>query len=594
MPKFLSISIFALAFGCGGADSADDAGGGASGNGAGQGGKSVVELPQGGLGGGGGGAPKCTRAVSLSAVAIERPEPFDVIIVADHSGSLSWSRDSLSRGLSNLLDYAHGQEVRFFVLTPTQYGASSSLAVTAGNVPLVVCQDPVTHLPYEHAITEYRQVCTDVNGGAVDCTKRHEAEGKGLSVKGTWEFQMPKPIAAITPEMSNAEIITQQKKIADAILALGSDGAQLEQPICTLNRYIAQERSRLPAHAVFLVLSDEDDQSTPEQCLSSYSYQEHADGTNDSRCQADCDVFRYTADYWRSTESVNYDCVPVDDQGVHHPENASRHSTSSSAGATCVPGSMRDCNAEHLALASKFCNTGNVPENCKVSCSAASGFSCSLDRPTMGQDLCTSSFVENGVSYANIADYCQRTHGGVGPWQNCRGEGYDLATSTRYIGEEKVVKLVDVPNLSGMAAHFRARADAIFGASSYFVESIVLDPSFPCPVKSGQSYGTTLKALATSPEDVFPLCSDYAPALQRIRSFAHRLIQNQFALTLASDEEIDSVSAVTLNGERRKLNPADYTYDRDAKQLRIVPGVLSPSDLTLDLQIADTCIEIVR
>ena len=145
-----------------------------------------------------------------------------------------------------------------------------------------------------------------------------------------------------------------------------------------------------------------------------------------------------------------------------------------------------------------------------------------------------------------------------------------------------------------MAAHFRTSADAAFGASGYFVESIVLDPSFTCPVKAGQSYGATLKTLATSADDVFPLCSDYAPALQRIRSFAHRLIQNQFAVTLASDEEIDSVSAVTLNGERRKLNPTDYRYDSNAKQLSIVPGVLSPSDLTLDLEIADTCIEIVR
>jgi hypothetical protein len=588
MRNFVTVSMLVLAFGCGaGTDSGDTSGGG-------QGGKSGVALPQGGHGGGGDGTPKCTRVVSLSAVAIERPEPFDVIIVADHSGSLSWSRDSLSRGLSNLLDYAHGQEVRFFVLTPTQYGASSKLAVTAGNFPLVVFQDPVTHLPYEHAITEYREVCTDVNGGSVDCTKRHEAEGKGLSVKGSWEFQMPAPIAAITPEMSSAEIVAQQKKIADAILALGSDGAQLEQPICTLNRYIAQERSRLPAHAVFVVLSDEDDQSTPEQCLASYSYQEQADGTNDSPCQTDCDVFRYAADYWRSTESVEYDCVPVDDKGVHHPENASRHTTTSSAGATCVPGTTSQCGAEHLALASEFCNTGNVPENCKVTCSAASGFGCSLDRPNTNQDLCTSSFVENGTSYANFADYCQRTRGGVSPWQNCRVEGYNLATSTRYVGAEETVKLVDVPDLSGMAAHFRTSADAIFGPSGYFVESIVLDPSFSCPLNTGQSYGTTLKSLATSAEDVFPLCSDYAPALQRIRTFAHRLIQNEFALALASDEEIDSVSALTLNGDRRKLNPTDYTYDRDALELRVVPGVLSPSDLSLDLEIADTCIEIVR
>jgi len=458
----------------------------------------------------------------------------------------------------------------------------------------VTWQDPVTRVPYTHAITEYRETCTDVKGGAVDCTKRHEAEGKGLSVKGIWEFQMPAPIAVITPAMSLSEIAEQQKKIADEILALGSDGAQLEQPICTLNRYIAQDPSRLPEHAVFVILSDEDDKSTPEQCLAAYTYQEKANGTNDSVCSQDCDVYRYEADYRRSTESVNYDCVPVDDQGVHHPENAAQHSTTSSGGATCTPGSMTTCAAEHLALAAEFCNTGKVPENCRVTCDGGSGFGCSLDRPSKGEDLCTSSFSENGVNYANVADYCQRTHGGVSPWTNCRGQGYDLATSTRYFGEEAVTKLVDVPTLSDMATHFRTSADATFGASNYFVESIVLDPEFSCPVKAGQSYGATLKALATSKDDVFPLCSDYAPALQRIRSFAHRLIQNEFALSLASDEEIESVDAIDLEGHRRTLAQADYTYDRDAKQLRVVPGVLAPSDLTLDLQVADTCIEIVR
>jgi hypothetical protein len=45
----------------------------------------------------------CSRTVSLRGVTIARPVPFDVVIVADNSDSLSWSRDSLSAGLANLL-----------------------------------------------------------------------------------------------------------------------------------------------------------------------------------------------------------------------------------------------------------------------------------------------------------------------------------------------------------------------------------------------------------------------------------------------------------------------------------------------------------
>src|SRR6187551_3997998 len=119
MRKYLCAGLVALQLGC---SSAPESGVSGDLGSAGRSGGNGLDVSQSGSGGGG---SKCTRVESISALAIERPEPFDVVIVADHSGSLSWSRDSLSAGLKNLLSYAHGQEVRFFVLTPTQYGASS-------------------------------------------------------------------------------------------------------------------------------------------------------------------------------------------------------------------------------------------------------------------------------------------------------------------------------------------------------------------------------------------------------------------------------------------------------------------------------------
>lgn len=111
---------------------------------------------------------------------------------------------------------------------------------------------------------------------------------------------------------------------------------------------------------------------------------------------------------------------------------------------------------------------------------------------------------------------------------------------------------------------------------------------------AGQSYGTALKNLATSSSDVFPLCSDYAPALQRIQTFAKHLVKNAFPLMLASDEEVDAVAAVDLDGKQRPLAASDFHYDRAQNLLVMNPGVLGPSDLTLSLTVADTCIEVVR
>lgn len=557
---------------------------------AGASGRSGLEVMQGGSGG----AQKCTRVESISALAIERPEPFDVVIVADHSGSLSWSRDSLSAGLKNLLAYAHGQEVRFYVLTPTQYGASSEAAGFDRFTPLVNWKDPVTNKPYLHAITEFTQVCTDLTGAAFDCAKREEAKGKGITIKGSWEFQMPLPIAAITPDMTSAQIAEQQQKIADGILALGSDGAQVEQPICTLNRYISQNTSLLPKHAVFVILSDEDDQSTPAECLLSYDYRERAEGTNDAVCTQNCDVYRYEALYIHPSESVEYDCVPLDDQGVPHPESGKHYSTSSSAGPVCTPGSVGPCGSYELDLANQVCKDGHVPQNCQATCTAGSGYLCTLERPTASPDLCTNAFSADGASYSNFSDYCQRKFNSGGPFKDCKATGYKLGVSPRYLGKETVTPLVDVPTLADMAHHFRRTADAVFGPDEYFVESIVLDPAFNCAVNSGQSYGTILKSLATSSADVFPLCSDYAPALQRIQSFAKRLVQNELPLKLASDEEVDAVTVIDVDGKRRMLAETDFTYDREHRQLVVTPGALGPSDLTLDLTVADTCVEIVR
>jgi len=343
-----------------------------------------------------------------------------------------------------------------------------------------------------------------------------------------------------------------------------------------------------------VLLSDEDDQSTPDECLLSYSYREHEDGKNDAPCTQNCDFYRYEADFLHPSETVEYDCTPVDDQGVHHPESATHQTTFSSDAPTCTPGTVGPCGAPELEMAKIFCTGAHVPENCKATCEGGSGYVCTLDRPSAAPDLCTSAFVQNGVNYANFPDYCQRTHAPDGPFTDCKSSGYKAGVSPRYLGEETITPLVDVATVADMAAHFRSRADAVFGQNEYFVESIVLDPAFSCPLNAGQSYGKTLEALATSSADVFPLCSDYAPALQRIQTFAHHLVQSEFPLTLASDEEVTGISAIDIDGNRRPLAATDFQYDRERNLLQITPGVLGPSDLTLDLTVADSCIEILR
>jgi len=533
-------------------------------------------------------ATSCSRSVSLKAVSIARPVAFDVVIVADNSDSLSWSRDSLSAGLRNLLARVKGHEARFFVLTSTQYGASSAAAInTITGSDLVSWKDSVTGMPYANPMTEYVQTCLDGKGAPGPCPG---GPGKGLegfwSVKGTWQFRTPSPVAAITPGISDVEFSAQQKKVADAVLALGGGGAQQEQPLCTLNRYLTQ--ATLPKHVVFVVLSDEDDTSAPDACLAGYEAKVFPSGTSLEECTSGkCDQYLYTMDRSNPGERLGFSCVPVDDKGMAHPEKAVEKSAVINSSSMCKVGTMVPCSAAELSRAGSECGGGHRVDNCQRQCFAgASATICNLTRETNVPDLCTQPFDAGGRHFDNFAQYCLQFGSGWGP---CMVRGYKLGSRVIMGFEEKITPVVGGSTTADLIRSFKGNADRLFGKDAYSVESIVLDPAFSCPVRPGQSHAPNLRQLATSAQDVFPLCQDYAPALQRIESFAEFLIQTEFSLVLDAYEDVDSVLVTSKQGTQRTLPKGSYRYDRAAGVLRFNPGVLGPQDESLAVNVARYC-----
>jgi hypothetical protein len=536
----------------------------------------------------------CHRAVSLTTVAIPHPVPFDVVIVADNSDSLSWSRDNLSSGLRNLLARVHGHEARFFVLTTTQYGESSKAAVSFNSgKDIVTWRDSVTHAAYAHPVTEYAQSCTDAQGGPMPCPTSEGPEP--FTLNGAWTFQMPPPVAAITPDMTDAELSTQQQRIAEAVLALGGGGAQQEQPICTLSRYLAQKPELLPKHVVFVILTDEDDTSLPDACLAAYNVVRELRGSPMlERCDANCDEYAFYSDKPNTQERLQYRCVPVDDMGHTHPENGVDKTIVTKDGANCAGAASVECSASELARATGDCGAGFVVPSCQRICGPVQGFVyCQLSRPS-NVDICTQGFDEKGTHYANLADYCTKTHGGSVGWQNCSSEGFNATSKPILVTSESATELVNAASTADMITQFKMTADRVFGTGGYSVESIVLEPSFPCPLRAGQSYAANLLQIASSPNDVFPLCQDYAPALSRIEGFASYLIQTEFPLDLTVYEDVDSVEVTNKAGAKRTLQTTDYGFDRAAKTLRIHPGVLGPEDRGLAVNIAAYCEPIAK
>jgi hypothetical protein len=536
----------------------------------------------------------CHRSVNLRGVSITRPVPFDVVIVADNSDSLSWSRDSLSAGLKNLLARVHGFEARFFVLTTTQYGASSQAAVSPiTGKDLVSWRDSVSGAPYLNAVTTYNQECVDGNGAPTTCPKPPHTINDSWKVKGTWQFQMPPPVAEISPAMDDAEIGVQQKRIADAVLALGGGGSQQEQPLCTLLRYIGQSTTALPKHAVFVVLSDEDDTSPPDVCLASYEANQQT-GLSSPKvaCDSNCPEYVYMSNKPNEEERLEFTCVPVDDKGTAHPERATKKSLVSKIIADCAGAATGACTDAELTKAGVECGAGTVVQSCARTCAVSTGFrQCNLSRPDNKTDICTQPFDQGGVHYANLVDYCTRSTNSPG-WGTCDVMGLmpsnaDGGTSASY--SERMNPLVSVKSPGELIQTFKSNADRLIGKSNYSIEAIVLDPAFTCKLNPGQSYAPNLRTLASSASDVFPLCEDYAPAIERIATFAEYLIQTTYPLDLDAYEAIDSVMVTNKQGVQRTVTATSYSYDRAAKILRFGAGVLTAQDDSLAVNVARYC-----
>jgi hypothetical protein len=544
----------------------------------------------------------CSRSVNLRGISITRPVPFDVIIVADNTDSLSWSRDSLSSGLKNLLAHVHGHEARFFVLTTTQYGASSQAAVSPiTGKDIVSWRDPVTQVSYAKEMTAYQQDCTDGNGAPRACPKPPLVYSEAWNVKGTWKFTMPAPVAAITPDMDDTAIASEQKRISDAILALGGGGSEQEQPICTLLRYIGQDAAALPKHAVFVVLTDEDDSSPPEVCLAGYQAQKEVNASPNVTCESNCASYVYLAHRPNQELDLGYTCVPTDDKGTAHPELATQKTlvleTISQCAGDAGSSASLACNSSELTKATTDCGAGNVVQNCTHNCVVGKGsLQCNLIRSDNKIDACTQPFDWQGAHYLNMADYCSRKSG-FGEW-TCQVQGLNPAPAdagfyTSY-GESSIPLNPSALSTADMIKTFKDSANRLIGSSHFSVETIILDPSFSCQVRSGQSYGTNLRTLASSSSDVFPLCEDYAPAVARIADFADYLIQTTFPLDLDPYEAVDTVVVTNKQSQKRTIATSGYKYDDKAKQLIFSPGALTAQDDTLAVNVARECHIIIR
>jgi hypothetical protein len=561
--------------------------GGTAGGGRGGTGGAIVETT-----GGTAGGVECQREVTLTAVTIGDPPPFDLVIVADHSDSLAWSRDELSAGLSSLLTNVKGRTIRIFVLTPTQYGASSAVAeLPLLGDPVVAWQDPTTGEAFPNAMTTYVQTCTDPLDQPIVCPGGRDKIP--YKAQGTWHFAMPEPIVALTPDLTDAELEAAEQAVADAILSIGGGGSPEEQPLCTLGRYLTQDRALLPSHAVFLVISDEDDVSVPkEDCLIAFEgeLRNRESETGTIACSADCDAWRYSMSGVVHWQRLPFYCSAVDDLGNPIAGTEMMSWLNEATQPTCDGFLAGACTAEEEARAGRFCDSGLTLTRCEREC-ATRDSSCYLDFPDESVDACNQSFTYGGKTYANLGEYCAVS----GPeWGPCTGGGILKQTTDSWSGGYRRKPLLESLNAADLASFVKNAATTAFGADRHLFEGIVLDPAFSCVLGSGQSYATNLSLLVDDRSKLFPLCEPYAPALDGVLAFAQNLLQTEFTVTLKEDEEVTAVFVVESGGTERPLTSGDFSYDRSTETLRVERAVLRVTDVSLRVEVTSDCRPVVK
>ena len=422
----------ARSLGTGGSGLAGSGGSGGRGGSPGSGGTLSVP-PEAGAGG------DCQRDVTLQGVTLGEPEPFDLVIVADHSKSLAWSRDELSAGLQSLLTHVEGGAVRIFLLTPTQYGADSAPArMPLANTALVPWQDPETGEAYEDAVTQFSQTCTNPAGQPIDCP---DPLGPTPYVaKGKWSFRAHEPVAVIRPDMTDAEFQAQQDAVRNAILAIGGTGAPSEQPLCTLARYVTQEASALPKNVVFLVISDEDDMSQPSDCLAGFDAKLEAVKSSQitGTCSSNCDLYRFTMQGKIYTDSRDTTCAAFTDTGVLIPGTEQPMWITYGNLPTCDGYSEGTCTDAEREDADRLCNDGLSIVSCSRRCMEYDGI-CQVDVTDPNVNACTSPFTYFDQTYPNLPAYCMQL--GTG-FHDCAGQGYYTDDSSSFQGSYSPTPLV--------------------------------------------------------------------------------------------------------------------------------------------------------
>ncbi len=241
-----------------------------------------------------------------------------VMFVVDNSRTMSLSQKYLAEGVSSLAQDLHGFNADFFVYSTSD---AHGKALNIDGSQREKDDKPVIQ-------NEALQTCswTEKDGNSI--VQKSTAGPCPNNNPTVFTSEQSKPLnsslgSKITFRHDDNESVLESSndKLSQSLLNVGIDGSSNETGLCTLVRSVYDESVNAPFkkgdNAVMVVLSDEDDHSTPQSCISRITQSESFEGQSAVTLKCDpktekCDEVDYKLSFNQGRKPFNFAEVKAD------------------------------------------------------------------------------------------------------------------------------------------------------------------------------------------------------------------------------------------------------------------------------------------
>lgn len=380
-------------------------------------------------------------------------------------------------------------------------------------------------------------------------------------------------------------------KIKATIRSMGTSGADKEMGLCALAKLAKSDYVKPGDKAVFIILSNEEDQSTVEDCIDGYRRQAYTYMSNSEPCEnASCSSYRLSVNYENALFKTG-SCIMGYKDGTQEPDLRAYGEILN--GNACTSANNRACTASEITSVRNLCvNAGYTLQegSCKVQCTSGVSYpnfsgnnasSVSIDYSGFpGWNACS------GGTFKGYSDY-QTYLNTIAPQRTvkastCQVRGYEPKLLMSAISGRTPERFSEFPD-NDFIGHFKNTLDNKLGRINYFVGAIIHDSALDgssCDVRSpAWSNGTKYKALAKSvmgSDNATSICSNsYSSIIEEFQRFANDQVDREFNISsIGDDKRIVAISIRDYRGERL-LDSSQYEIEGTI--LRIAYGILTPS-----------------